>query len=218
MSERARRILSGVAILVVLAGGLYAGWRWGGEILFGGAGRPGSLPDPGAGTTPELAEATRQRIEAFRADSGDSRIALGAPELASLLRYSAPGVLPEGVTPPGIEFRSDRVYLWGRVAVDAFPPVPEVERVVGVLPDTVPVEVTASILPYEPGSAALRVERIRLSGIPLPRALTPRLLGLLGRRERPRLPPDAMEVPLPAGVTSAYILSDSLVLVAARQP
>lgn len=218
MSQRARRFLSWVAILVVLVAGLYAGWRWGGEALFGGAGRPGALPDPAAGTTPALAEEARQKIEAFRADPDGPRIALGAPELASLLRYSAPGVLPEGVTPPGIEFRSDQVRLWGRVAVDAFPPVPEVERLVGVLPDTVPVEVTASILPYEPGGAALRVERIRLSGIPLPRALTPRLLGLLGRRDRPGLPPDAMDVPLPAGVTSAYILSDSLVLVPARQP
>lgn len=210
-------MVMGAAILLLLGAGTYAGWRWGGDALFGRGGWTGSRPDAGAVATPELAEAARSDIEAFQKDPDATRMTLGASELASLLRYSAPGVLPEGVTPPGIAFESDRLRLWGRVVAGAFPPVPEVERIVGVLPDTVPVEVTGAILPYEAGGAALRVERIRLAGIPLPRSLTPRLLEVLGRRDRPGLPRDAMHVPLPAGVASAYIFSDSLVLVAARQ-
>lgn len=217
MSDTARRLLTGVVILALLGAGAYAGWRWGGDALFGGAGWMGARPEAEVSATPELAEAARSAIEAFQGDSDASRMTLGAPELASLLRYSAPDVLPEGVTPPGVAFESDRVRLWSRVALNAFPRVPEVERIVGVLPDTVPVEVTGSILPYEAGGAALRVDRIRLAGIPLPGRLTPRLLEVLGREDRPGLPPDAMDVPLPAGVASAYIFSDSLVLVAARR-
>lgn len=217
MSDTTRRLVTGTAILALLGVGTYAGWRWGGELLFGEDGAMGRWPSAESQADPELAEAARIEIEAFQTDPDISRMTLGGPELASLLRYSAPDVLPTGVTPPGIAFQSDRLHLWGRVALDAFPPVPEVERVVGVLPDTVPVELTGSILPYEAGGAALRVERIRLAGIPLPRRLTPRLLEVLGRQDRPGLPPDAMDVPLPAGVASAYIFSDSLVLVAARR-
>lgn len=195
----------------------YAGWRWGDDAVTAVIERTASVHEDREEATPELAEEARKAIDALRRDPEAVELSLTASELESLVRYSAPGVLPEGVTPPRVTFRSDEMHLEGRVAVDAFPRMPEVERLVGVLPDTVSVEVVGSVLPYEEGRAALRVQRIRVAGIPLPRRLTPRLLEILGRRERPGLPPDAMEVPLPAGLTSAYILSDSLVLVAAAE-
>jgi len=198
--------------VVLLLG--YAGWQWGRGALSEFTERGAASGEASSQPTPELAEETLDAIDAFRRSPDSAEMSLAAVELASLLRYAAPGVLPDGVTPPGVEFHSDLIRLRSRVAVDAFPPVPEVERLVGVLPDTVSAEVEGSILPYREGRAALRVQRIRVSGVPLPRSLTPRLLRLLGREDRPDLPPDAVDVPLPAGLSSAYILSDRLVLVA----
>lgn len=217
MSGPARGFLRVTAALVALALVGYAGWRWGDDAVTAVTDRTASVPEAREEATPELAEEARKAIDALRRDPDAVEISLTAVELESLVRYSAPGVLPEGVIPPRVAFRSGEIHLEGRVAVDAFPPVPEVERIVGVLPDTVSVQVVGSVLPYEEGWAVLRVQRIRVAGIPLPRRLTPRVLEILGRRERQGLPPDAMDVPLPAGLSSAYILTDSLVLVAAEE-
>lgn len=214
MSGRSRTLLRFGAALVVALVLAYAGWRWGGMARPGASAGGSSSREARVEPTPEMAEATLAAVDSFRRTSDATDMALTAVELESLLRYSAPGIVPEGVSPPRIEFRSDRIVLQGRVAVDAFPPVPEVERLVGVLPDTVSTSIEGSILPYEEGRAALRVRRIRVSGVPLPRSLTPGLLRLVGRNDRPGLPPDAIDAPLPAGLSSAYILSDRLVLVA----
>ena len=199
----------------MIGGVTWAGWRWGGEALSSVTGGRSTASESRPPPTPELAEEAFQAVDAFRRHPDSVEISLSGVELESLVRYSAPGVLPEGVTPPRIEFRSDRIHLEGRVAVNAFPPVPEVERIVGVLPDTVSVNLSGSVLPYEAGRAALQVDRIRVGGIPLPRRLTPRLLEILGREDRVGLPPDAMDVPLPSGLGSAYIQSNRLVLQAA---
>lgn len=214
MSGPARGLLRATAVVVLAAVVTWVGWRWGGEALSSVTGGRSAASDSRSPPTPELAEHTFQTVDAFRRHPDSAEISVSGVELESLVRFSAPGVLPDGVSPPRIEFRSDRIHLEGRVAVDAFPPVPEVERIVGVLPDTVSVDLSGSVLPYEEGRAALRVERIRIGGIPLPRRLTPRLLEILGREDRPGLPPDAMDVPLPGGLGSAYIQSDRLVLQA----
>lgn len=206
-------VLVGVILLLVVA---YGGWRWGGEVFPRIQGWAGASAAGDSEPTPELAQETLETVDAFRSDPDAAEMALGAVELASLVRYSVPGLLPEGVSPPVVEMRSGRIHLAAEVAVASFPPLPEVERTVGMLPDTVPVEVVGSIMPFGERGAALIVHRIRMSGIPLPRTLIPRLLGVLGRSDEPGLPPDGLALPLPDGLKSAYILSDSLILVAAR--
>lgn len=201
---------------MVVVAAAYGGWRWGERVFprveswVGWTDGTGSVK-----ASPELAQRTVEKVEAFRRSGESAEMALGQAEVASVLEYSAPGVLPRGISPPDVELRDGRVRLSTRVAISALPPMPELERVLGILPDTVPVEIDGSLMPFGDTEAALVVHRIQASGIPLPRRLIPRLLETLGRTDRTALPPDALIVPLPGGLRSAYILSDSLILVAA---
>jgi len=217
------RGLTGLGLLLgVVAVSAYGGWRWGDRVVrivgewrasAETAGEAG--PEPG----PELAERTAGRVDAFRRDgaSGDEELALGSAEVASVVRFAAPGMLPAGVIRPRVELDGGRVRISSRVVVADVPPVPELERIVGILPDTLPVSLEASLMPFGEEGAALVVHGMSAGGIPLPRRLVPRVLAALGRKDRPGLPPEAISVPLPEGLRSAYILSDSLVLVAARE-
>lgn len=216
VGARARGCLFAVIAAVTVAAAAYGGWRWGDRVFPRVEGWIGVGTDSAATTaaSPELAQRTMEKVEAFRRSGEPAELALGQSEVASVLRFAAPGVVPEGVTPPEVELRDGRVHLSTRVALSAFPPVPELERVMGMLPDTVPVELDGSLMPFGDTDAALVVHRIQASGIPLPGRLIPRLLEALGRVDRTGLPPDAMIVPLPGGLRSAYIHSDSLILVA----
>lgn len=208
-----------LALGVLLLASAYAGWRWG-EAVFPRLGRWTGVAAVADGESeradPDLARRTLERVDALRSGGVDGELALGEAEVESVVRYGAPGVLPEGVSGTEVEVRSGRLRLSARVAVDDVPRVPELERLLGVLPDTVPVSLDASLMPFGERGAALVVHRIHASGVPLPRAVIPSVLTALGRTDRPGLPPEAMTVPLPAGVRSAYIRADSLILVAAR--
>ena len=67
-------------------------------------------------------------------------------------------------------------------------------------------------MPFGKDTAALLVRQIEASRIPLPRSLIPEILEAMGRVEEEGLPPEAITVPLPTGLGSAYILTDSLIL------
>lgn len=209
-----RSCVGKAVLLVLLAGAAYAGWRWGPELFP----RVQSWLD-GSGeeveASPELAEATLDRYEAFQAGEED-RLSVGGTELASVLRFALPGLLPPGVSEPSVDLEEGRVRVSARVAVAQVPRLPDLGEVVGLLPDTVTLAMRGSLTPLEGKGAALVVEEITAARIPLPRRLIPDILDALGRTDRPGLPPDAMAVPLPEGLRSAYILRDSLILVADR--
>lgn len=201
-------------LLVLLAGAAYAGWRWGPELFprvqswLAGSGEE-------VEASPELAEATLDRYEAFQAGEED-RLSVGGTELASVLRFALPGLLPPGVSEPSVDLEEGRVRVSARVAVAQVPRLPDLDEVVGLLPDTVTLAMRGSLTPLDGKGAALVVEEITAARIPLPRRMIPDILNALGRTDRPGLPPDAMAVPLPEGLRSAYILRDSLILVADR--
>lgn len=208
-----RSCVGKVVLLVLLAGVAYAGWRWGPEFFP----RVQSWLD-GSGeveASPELAEATLDRYEAFQAGEED-RLSVGGAELASVLRFALPGLLPPGVSEPSVDLEEGRVRVSARVAVAQVPRLPDLDQVVGLLPDTVTLAMRGSLTPLDGKGAALVVEEITAARIPLPRRMIPDILNALGRTDRPGLPPDAMAVPLPEGLRSAYILRDSLILVADR--
>jgi hypothetical protein len=169
-----------------------------------------------AAPSPELADATLDRFEAFQAGGAGDEMRLGDAELSSLVRYSLPGMLPPGVDEPSVRVSDGRIHLAARVALEALPDVPALREVVGLLPDTVPVEIGGTLAPFEVERAALHVDRIEASRIPLPTRYIPEILSALGRTHAENLPPDALLVPLPRGLEAAYVLRDSLVLVAKR--
>ncbi|HSG47942.1 MAG TPA: hypothetical protein VLA43_09040 [Longimicrobiales bacterium] len=202
---------------LLLTGVAYAGFRWGDQVfpmvervLGRETDRYGApVPSPG------LAEATMERVEALRDGTlGQDRLLLGSAELSSVVRYSFSGILPPGVDEPTVGFRGEDLLLTARVAIRAFPNLPALDEVIGLLPDTVLIEMRGAILPFGPHLAALHVERVEASRIPLPGRMVPGILAALGRTDREGLPSDAMLVPLPEGIRAAYVEDNHLILVA----
>jgi hypothetical protein len=202
--------------LLLLVAAAYAGWRWGPLVFprvqewLGGTGAvaPALLPAPSA----ELADSVLERVQLFQGGAGGDLLALGGREITSVLRYSVPGLVPDGVRDPEVQFQEGRAHIRGKVTLASFPELPDLGAILDLLPDTVSVEIEASLLPFGSHMAALMVHRIEANRIPLPRRAIPEVLRALGRRDQPGLPPEALLVPLPAGLLSVYIHSDSLVL------
>lgn len=207
-----------IVTLGVLVGVAYAGFRWGPAVfpplerwlrIGGDAAAADRLPSQ------EVADQTLQRWERFRSHAGSGdRMTLDQIEVASVIRYSLPGRLPPGVSQPSVELEDGALTLSARFALDAFPRFPDLKSVLDILPDTVPLELHASLLPFGDRETALVVRRIDASRIPLPHRYVPDILEALGRSDRDGLPADALAVPLPPGLRAAYVEGDSLVLVA----
>lgn len=203
--------------LILLVALLAAAWLWGPRLF---PGYLGFLDREAASEedvpSPELAEQTLDRIETFRAGQGSERLMLGGPQLSSVLRYSLPGILPPGVMEPMVDLRDGKMHLSARVAVSAFPDLPSLRDVVGMLPDTVDIDMHGGLIPHDDEHAAFLVERIYAMRIPLPGRFIPQILASLGRSDSQGLPREAMLIPLPGGLRSVYLLKDSLVLVSDR--
>lgn len=204
-----------VVASLFVTGIAYAGFRYGDEVFpaverWVGGGEEVAELEP----SPELAEATLDRVDRFRSgDSEEDRLVLDGPELSSVVRYSLPGILPEGVRDPTVGFQGDRLLLTARVAVASFPDVQALGDALGFLPDTVDVQMRGALRPFGPSLSALYVERVEASRIPLPGRLVPGILAALGRSDRDGLPDDALAIALPRGIGSAFVEADHLVLL-----
>lgn len=219
MIGRARSCIGRLVAVVVLVAAAWAGWRWGPAVFptlerWLGRDEVAGLESPDA--SPELADATLDRLERFRAGEGPAVIALGDAELSSVVRYALPGLVPPGVDRPSIRLSDGRVLLTARVAVEAFPDLPALDQVLGLLPDSVDILMDGTLAAWGRENLTLTIHRMEASGIPLPERMIPRVLTAMGRRDREGLAPSAMVVPLPEGLSSAYVRRDSLVLVADR--
>ena len=192
------------------------GWRWG----------PAFFPKAQGWFTeeegvvevvpsPELADYALDSFERFRRGEIGDRLSLSAAEVVSVIRYSAPGIVPGGVSNVDIEFSDGVVTLTARVAIEAFPGLPNLDGILGLLPDTVPISVVGALAPLDEEGIALVVHGVHASFIPvpLPSGMTPRILVALGRKNRAGLPEDALAFSLPDGVRSAHVLRDRLVLM-----
>ena len=210
-----RKIVGRTFILCLLVVAAYAGWRWGSQVfprIQEWVEQLGDGEDEDRPPDPALADSVVAQVQELRRGEGPGRIAFGDRELTSVLQYSVPGLIPDGVTAPEASLGEDRVRLGARVALEAFPDLPDLGPILGILPDTLDVVLEASVMPFGRGRAALMVHGLEASRIPLPRRLIPEILAAMGRTEEPGLPREAILVPLPSGVGAAYILGDSLIL------
>lgn len=163
--------------------------------------------------SPALAERTLGRYERFRSGSDGHRLALGGTELSALARYALGGLFPQGVLEPTVRLEGGRIAAEARVVVEDFPTLPRLAAVDALLPDTVRVGVVGWLGPFDERSLAFTVDRIAVSGVPLPGAVVPEVLAALGREPAPGLPEDALAVPKPSGLLAVVVQRDSLVLV-----
>lgn len=209
-----RSIVAKTLAFLALVAAAYAGWVWGPAVFprvqsWLGMSPPTSTVAPSA--SPALADSVVERVQEFR-ERGDGQMALGSREVTSVIRYSVPGLLPSGITDPTVSLEDGEMHLAARLIRSEFPDLPDLGSILGMLPDTLNVEVHASLMPFGQDEAALLVQGLEASRIPIPRRLIPEILRAMGRRDRPGLPPEAMSIPLPSGLSSAYIVSDSLIL------
>lgn len=164
--------------------------------------------------SPELAEASMDRFEALRRGDLGDRLSLSSVEIVSILRYSVPGMIPDGIGHPEVELRDGVVAISASVAFESFPLLPDLDSVLGFLPDTVVVSLEGVFAPLDEKRVALVIHAVQAAFIPLPDRMIPDILMALGREEVEGLAKDALVVPLPDGIVSVHVLRDSLVLVA----
>lgn len=210
-----KSLLGKVVGLVLLVAAAYAGWQWGPEVFpkiheWLGLTKNGVSEEVVA--TPEMADSVMYLVREFRAGDGSDPLVLGGNELTSVLRYSVPGVMPDGVSGPEVRLNDGRVHVRARVALESFPDLPDLGPIIGMLPDTLDVGFEASLMPFGERKGALLFHSLDASRIPLPSRLIPEILKAMGRSDEPGLPPEALLVSLPSGLGSAYILTDSLIL------
>lgn len=212
-----RRSVALALVAAAVALTAYAGWKWGDSIfprLESAVGMGSDHDELSAGMTPEAAQAAAARILAFR-ESDEPELRLRSSEVSSLLRYSAPGLLPRGVMRPQVTMKGDRIDIRVSVLPRDMPRLPDLGVVAGILPDTVPVLVSASLVPFGSGGSILLIRAMEIQGIPIPSSAFPDILAALGRKDAAGLPASAMLVPSFGQIGGAYVEGGELVLVRA---
>jgi len=199
--------------LLVLAIAVVALGAW---LVWPRAEAPAPEDAGGLRTSPDLAESTLDRFERFRAGAAGGRLALVDAEIGSVLRFALPGILPPGVSDPDLRLTGSDVTLTARVTTAAFPDLPALAPVIGMLPDTVTVLMEGTLGQFGKQSLAFHIEHVEAAGVPLPDRLVPEVLVGLGRTHRGGLPENALHIPLPAGIDSVYVERDSLILLGGR--
>jgi len=212
-----RGCLGSIGLSVVVVGAAYGGWKWGPTVfppLQAWLGEVAAETPPERAPSAGIAEAILDRIDTFRQAEGDgARLELDGVDLSSLIQYSLPGIIPPGVENPKVELDGGKVLLSARVATAAFPDLPAMDEIAGLLPDTVDIRIRGALVPFGPSMSALYVERVDAERIPLPSRIIPGILSALGRRDVEGLPSEAMAIPLPAGLDRAFVEGNRLILL-----
>lgn len=216
MGKALKRFVTRTVLLLVAVLAAYSGWRWGDalfprvEAMLGLGGTEVANP----AVTPETAARVTARIEEFQA-SEEPELRLESAEVSSLLRYSAPGIIPDGVLDPIVSFDGDRMEIRARVVPARISGLPRLGGITGILPDTVDIVVGGSLAPFEDRASMLVVEGIEVQGWPVPAETVPEILEALGRAPPPGAPAAAVAVPSLGGLKGAYIENGKLVVIRA---
>lgn len=201
------RLLTLVLLLIVLA----LAWVYRAEL--GRAWRDLRGVAVHAAVSEELAASAEARLETALSGNGPERIVLSQAELQSLLLFRWADSLPDYVTAPAIDLADGRIRVGATVPTRIFPALGDLDEIAPFLPDTADLAASGQFVPLDAGYVALEIHEITAARIPLPRRVIPLILDGFGRRGRAGLAPDAMAVPLPPGIATAFVSGDSLVLV-----
>ena len=214
MIKSIKKFVGRTAVVIAVIVAAYVGWRWGSAVFpqaeaLLGIDRPEeTAPDP----TPEISGEAMARLEAF-AKGEESELQLEGVEVSALLRHAIPGLLPPGVVEPLVLFRGDGMEFHAKVVPASIPELPDLGPALAALPDTVPVEVRGTLMPFGEKGSVFLVTRMQVKGVPLPRRIYEDVLGSLGRRDLQGLPPEGVQVPVPDGIRGAFVQDGVLVLI-----
>lgn len=193
--------------IVFLAVVLVAAWRFGPDLMD----RMAGPDDVRVESSPELADAALERFGSF-VEGREESVSFSGAELESVLRFRLADLFPTGVVDPEISIEDGETRLGVRVASELLPRVPELDRVRSLLPDTVPVEFRGRVLTLEGGQAIFLVHRIDAAAVPIPRRFHAAIVEAVDPTRASGLPPEAVTLPLPAGVRSLRTTDGRLVL------
>lgn len=168
----------------------------------------------GPRSSPELAAQAEEKLARLGGADGVAQVALNGQELQSLIDYRWAGFLPDDVVDPRVEVADGRVTLEAGVARARFAQIRDLEEIVAFLPDTTALRAVTTFTPLSAEKVALEVHELGAAGIPVPRRLIPLILGRFRGSDEPGLPPNALAIPLPAGIRNVYAEGDSLVFQA----
>ena len=157
------------------------------------------------------AEVAEDKIARLR--DGSRRESFTTNELQSLLEFRYRQMIPDYVHSPRITLEQDKIAIVLRLPADRLLHTGELGQMLALLPDTTDFEILGTLLPSDEGHVAFTVDAITAHRIPIPTRFVPTVLEILGREDVPGLPADALRIPLPVGARSAYVRSDSLVLL-----
>jgi hypothetical protein len=158
-----------------------------------------------------LAMVAEEKLEVMR-NGGGGDVVLSGPEIESLLLYRFEDRWPRGVSSPSVHMRDGELYLGLQISRDLLPTLPDMDALTMFLPDTVPVQLQGRVLALAGGGAALMVQRIDASAIPIPRRLFALLLAQVQGQPAPGVPPEALVLPLPQAVRSLRIEGSNLII------
>ena len=161
-----------------------------------------------------LSDLTMDRFERLRWGESDDMLVLSSAEISSVVRYAIPGIIPPGLLEPRVDFEEGQVRLSVRVVAREFPGLPKLDEIIGLLPDTMAVEMQGVMALLDQSHFSLIVNKLWMFKTPMPSSLIPAILTAFGREGRKALPRNALLIPKPDGIELAFVQGDSLFLLA----
>lgn len=146
-------------------------------------------------------------------DEADESFRLTGAEAEALLRHRGDQLLPPGVGDPQVQVEGGELRISVNVARSLLPVIPELERVDGLLPDSVRVSAQGGLLADRFGRGVFVVRRMEVAGLPLPGRLHDAILAAVGLEVGQDLPRGTAAFPLPSGVRSFYVSGSFLILL-----
>lgn len=201
---------------VFLVGFLFAtavvGWFFGPTLA---KGIEGILSDQRSAIqgSPEVATDAIERLNAFQRDLSGKFLSFSADEVASLVLYSEEALLPDGTIGLRIEMSEGRAVARTRISSSDFPDLMKPKKIPAFLPDTVSISIEGSLIPLTEQTIGFVIYGAQISFVPLPSQVIPQMLRFFGIKVENGIPGSVFRVPLPNGISGAYILHDRLFLV-----
>lgn len=181
----------------------------------GGAATAVSAPDS-ARYDPVVASRAMDRLRLFRTGNAGEELRFEADEITAVLRHAMPGVVPAGLIEPRVRLEDGMVRVVARIASASFPGAKLLTPLLGVLPDTLDVEIRGSVV-RDRGGLAFRIERVSAEHVPVPESVVASVVSSIVRspetdRDLHEGEPPTVHVAWPRGVSRLYVSGDRLVL------
>lgn len=200
-----RGALSTLLLVLLIGGGLFLWWqREAGPD--GGPGEPTATPEQ----TADAVRSAEEKLSRLALDLEEAW--LSAEEVNALLEHR-PEVFSFGVLDnPRVEMGGDTLRVQGAVLVEELPSLPELDSFRPLLPDTASFDIEGRLLATTTGVSYLEIGSLEIARMPIPERFYAIVLNGLRKDGDSAVPPDALELPLPAAVGSARVEAGMLVL------